>query len=134
MKYYVEDETSISGRIPSVELGDKADAFPVELSGGPRQRVAIARAPSMDPVALLFDEPTSALDPETVHEVLKVMTDLAEQGVTMVIVTHDIAFAGSTADRIGFSVEGNIVVDVPVEVAPGVDRPPRLAAFLENVT
>ncbi|MCP4384785.1 MAG: amino acid ABC transporter permease/ATP-binding protein [Hyphomicrobiales bacterium] len=120
--------------LTGVGLADKADAFPVELSGGQRQRVAIARAMSMEPVALLFDEPTSALDPETVNEVLKVMTDLAAQGVTMVIVTHEVGFARRSADRIVFMEGGRIVMDESVDKALGDNPPPRFAAFLNSVT
>ncbi len=113
-----------------VGLADKTEAYPVELSGGQRQRVAIARALSMDPIALLFDEPTSALDPETVGEVLAVMGDLARQGVTMVVVTHEVAFARKVADRIVFMEDGEKRMDLPVDEAFGPSAPPRFAAFL----
>ena len=113
-----------------VGLADKTDAFPVELSGGQRQRVAIARALSMDPIALLFDEPTSALDPETIGEVLAVMGELARQGVTMVIVTHEVHFAREVADRIVFMEDGEKRMDLPVADAFGPAAPPRFRAFL----
>jgi len=116
-----------------VELGHKCDAFPVELSGGQRQRVAIARALSMDPVALLFDEPTSALDPETVGEVLEVMVSLAREGVTMVVVTHELGFARRVGDRLVFMEDGRKYMDVPVEKAFGPDAPERFRRFLALV-
>ena len=119
--------------LAQVGLADKTMAFPVELSGGQRQRVAIARALSMDPVALLFDEPTSALDPETVGDVLSVMTDLAKSGVTMVIVTHELGFARRVADRIVFMEAGKKIMDLPIDKAFGPETPPRFRAFLDLV-
>lgn len=94
--------------LQQVNLDDHADAFPTSLSGGQQQRVAIARALAMDPKVMLFDEPTSALDPEMVGEVLNVMKDLANQGMTMVVVTHEMGFAKSVADRIWFMADGYI--------------------------
>ncbi|GEO70702.1 amino acid ABC transporter ATP-binding protein [Levilactobacillus acidifarinae] len=94
--------------LQQVNLDDHADAFPSSLSGGQKQRVAIARALAMDPKVMLFDEPTSALDPEMVGEVLNVMQDLATQGMTMVVVTHEMGFAKSVADRIWFMADGYI--------------------------
>ena len=99
-----------------VGLADKAGSMPAQLSGGQQQRVAIARALAMDPKVLLFDEPTSALDPEMINEVLEVMTDLARDGMTMVVVTHEMGFARSAAQRVVFMAEGRIV-----EVAPPQD-------------
>ena len=96
-----------------VGLADHADKFPGQLSGGQQQRVAIARALAMDPVALLFDEPTSALDPEMVGEVLDVMTALAKEGMTMMVVTHEMGFARSVASRVLFMDKGEIVEDSP---------------------
>lgn len=94
----------------------KKESYPSQLSGGQQQRVAIARALAMEPKLMLFDEPTSALDPELVGEVLKVMKDLAEEGMTMVIVTHEMKFAKEVADRIIFMADGVIVEDAnPVE-------------------
>lgn len=116
-----------------VGLADKVDAYPVELSGGQRQRVAIARALSMDPVALLFDEPTSALDPETVSEVLEVMTNLANEGVTMVVVTHEVGFARHVGDRLVFMEDGRKCMDVPVSAAFGAKAPERFKRFLALV-
>ena len=92
-----------------VGLADKADAMPAQLSGGQQQRVAIARALAMDPKVLLFDEPTSALDPEMINEVLDVMTGLARDGMTMVVVTHEMGFARSAAQRVVFMADGRIV-------------------------
>ncbi|WEV71655.1 amino acid ABC transporter ATP-binding protein [Lactobacillus sp. ESL0785] len=94
--------------LAQVGLADKADAFPASLSGGQQQRVAIARALAMDPEMMLFDEPTSALDPEMVGEVLKVMQDLAQKGMTMVVVTHEMGFAKNVADQVWFMADGYI--------------------------
>ena len=92
-----------------VGLEDKADAYPKQLSGGQQQRVAIARALAMNPDIMMFDEPTSALDPEMVGEVLSVMKELAAQGMTMVVVTHEMGFARDVADRVIFMADGYIV-------------------------
>ncbi|MBT2731356.1 amino acid ABC transporter ATP-binding protein [Carnobacterium sp. ISL-102] len=95
--------------LEQVGLSDKADAYPASLSGGQQQRVAIARALAMNPDVMLFDEPTSALDPEMVGEVLKVMQELADSGMTMVVVTHEMGFAKEVADRVVFMDDGYIV-------------------------
>ena len=95
--------------LEKVGLAHKADAYPVQLSGGQQQRVAIARAVAMDPKLMLFDEPTSALDPELVGEVLRVMRELAEQGMTMLVVTHELAFAREVADKVAFMDGGQII-------------------------
>ena len=95
--------------LKSVGLFDKADAYPASLSGGQQQRVAIARALAMEPKVMLFDEPTSALDPELVGEVLAVMKQLAESGMTMIVVTHEIGFAKEVADRVVFMDGGHII-------------------------
>lgn len=95
--------------LEKVGLLDKADVYPSSLSGGQKQRVAIARALAMKPEALLFDEPTSALDPEMVGEVLKVMKDLAKEGMTMIVVTHEMGFAREVCDRVIFMTDGEIV-------------------------
>ncbi len=95
--------------LEQVGLGDKADAYPASLSGGQQQRVAIARALAMKPDVMLFDEPTSALDPEMVGEVLKVMQDLAQSGMTMIVVTHEMGFAREVADQVWFMDGGQIV-------------------------
>lgn len=94
-----------------VGVADQADKYPAQLSGGQQQRVAIARALAMDPKALLFDEPTSALDPEMINEVLEVMRQLAREGMTMVVVTHEMGFARSAANRVVFMADGRIVED-----------------------
>ena len=103
------------GLLEKVGLADKAHAYPEELSGGQKQRIAIARALAMDPQLLLFDEPTSALDPELVGEVLKVIKQLASEGMTMVIVTHEMRFAEKVADLVVFMENGGIVEQGPPE-------------------
>ncbi|MGW3668807.1 amino acid ABC transporter ATP-binding protein [Streptomyces sp. NPDC005141] len=116
-----------------VGLADKADAYPQQLSGGQQQRVAIARALALEPKLLLFDEPTSALDPELVGEVLDVIKDLAHQGTTMIVVTHEIGFAREVADTVVFMDDGRIVEQgAPDDV---LDRPrqERTRAFLSKV-
>ncbi|MEU9094103.1 amino acid ABC transporter ATP-binding protein [Streptomyces sp. NPDC087901] len=108
-----------------VGLVGQADKFPAQLSGGQQQRVAIARALAMDPKALLFDEPTSALDPEMINEVLEVMQQLAREGMTMVVVTHEMGFARSAANRVVFMADGRIIEDRTPEdffTAPESDR------------
>jgi polar amino acid transport system ATP-binding protein len=116
-----------------VGLGDKHDAYPIHLSGGQQQRVAIARALAMDPKLMLFDEPTSALDPELVGEVLGTMKQLARDGMTMVVVTHEIGFAREVADRVVF-MDGGCVVEqgAPAEVL-GAPRHERTKSFLSHV-
>ena len=113
----------------------RTDKHPGELSGGQQQRVAIARALSMDPVVMLFDEPTSALDPEMVNEVLDVMTDLAGEGMTMMVVTHEMGFARRVADRVIFMDGGKIVEDCPKEQFFGnvEERAPRTRQFLSKI-
>ena len=103
-------ETIAEELLARVGLADKRDSYPRELSGGQQQRVAIARALAMNPKILLFDEPTSALDPELVGEVLVVMKDLATEGMTMVVVTHEMAFAKEVADRVIF-MDGGVIVE-----------------------
>ncbi|BBZ75866.1 ATP-binding protein [Mycolicibacterium anyangense] len=116
-----------------VGLGNKADAYPAQLSGGQQQRVAIARALAMDPKLMLFDEPTSALDPELVGEVLTVMKKLASEGMTMVVVTHEMGFAREVADQLVF-MDGGVIVEsgVPREVL-GNPQHDRTKAFLSKV-
>ena len=116
-----------------VGLSDKADAMPADLSGGQQQRVAIARALALDPQAILFDEPTSALDPEMIHEVLQVMTELASSGMTMVVVTHEMGFARSVADRVVFMDAGEIVEDASSDVFFSAPRTQRAAEFLSKI-
>ncbi len=116
-----------------IGLADKANEFPNMLSGGQKQRIAIVRALAMDPEGMLFDEPTSALDPEMVGEVLDLMRDLAKEGMTMAVVTHEMGFAREVADRVVFMADGKILEEgVPEEL---FDRPkdPRLQDFLSKV-
>jgi glutamine transport system ATP-binding protein len=119
--------------LAKVGLSDQANYYPLELSGGQQQRVAIARALAIKPKLMLFDEPTSALDPELRHEVLKVMQDLATEGMTMIVVTHEIRFAQSVGTRLLFIDEGGIQHDGPP--ATLLDQPPtaRLQDFLKHV-
>ncbi|RNF81780.1 amino acid ABC transporter ATP-binding protein [Streptomyces botrytidirepellens] len=116
-----------------VGLGDKASAYPRQLSGGQQQRVAIARALALEPELLLFDEPTSALDPELVGEVLDVIKDLADQGTTMIVVTHEIGFAREVADTVVFMDEGRIVEQGPPSEVLDHPRHERTKAFLSKV-
>lgn len=116
-----------------VGLQDKANVFPASLSGGQKQRAAIARALAMKPEIMLFDEPTSALDPEMVGEVLQVMKDLAHQGMTMVIVTHEMGFAREVADRVLFMDEGMIVEQGRPEEIFGNPQNERTKSFLSKV-
>jgi len=116
-----------------VGLGDRGDSYPLKLSGGQQQRVAIARALSMDPELMLFDEPTSALDPELVGEVLAVMRDLADQGMTMIVVTHEMAFAREVADRVIFMDGGVIVEQGPPAEVIGNPKEERTRTFLRRV-
>lgn len=117
-----------------VGLAEKETAHPPQLSGGQQQRVAIARALAMEPEAILFDEPTSALDPELVGEVLAVMKSLAEEGMTMVIVTHEIAFAREVADRAIFMDQGVIIEEGPAREMLSSPKQPRTQDFLRRVT
>ena len=119
--------------LEKVGLTDKAHVYPAQLSGGQKQRVAIARALAMNPEIMLFDEPTSALDPEMVGEVLNVMTDLADEGMTMVIVTHEMAFARDVADRVFFMDGGVILEQGSPEQVFGNPREAQTAEFLKRV-
>ena len=116
-----------------VGLSDKADSYPAQLSGGQKQRIAIVRALAMDPEVMLFDEPTSALDPEMVGEVLEVMRELAENNMTMVVVTHEMAFAREAATRILFMDEGKILEDAPPEEFFENPKNPRVKEFLSKI-
>lgn len=119
--------------LAKVGLADKASAYPNQLSGGQQQRVAIARALAMQPRIMLFDEPTSALDPEMIKEVLDVMQDLAEEGMTMVVVTHEMGFARQVADRILFMDAGQIIESgAPAQIFSAAQNP-RTAAFLSKI-
>ncbi|GGC14929.1 amino acid ABC transporter ATP-binding protein [Pseudoduganella buxea] len=116
-----------------VGLLAQQDKHPHQLSGGQQQRVAIARALAMDPVALLFDEPTSALDPEMINEVLDVMVDLAREGMTMMVVTHEMGFARKVANRVVFMDQGRIVEDCATEAFFGAPRSARAREFLARI-
>ena len=116
-----------------IGLADKADTYPNMLSGGQKQRIAIARALAMDPDVILFDEPTSALDPEMVGEVLELMKQLAKDGMTMVVVTHEMGFAREVASRVIFIDEGKIQEDEPPQEFFTNPRHPRLKAFLSKL-
>ncbi|BAM92311.1 glutamate/aspartate ABC transporter ATP-binding protein [Bradyrhizobium oligotrophicum S58] len=116
-----------------VGLKEQAQKFPAQLSGGQQQRVAIARALAMDPIAMLFDEPTSALDPEMISEVLDVMVDLAREGMTMMVVTHEMGFAKKVAHRVIFMDRGEIVEDAKKEDFFGKPRSERAQQFLSKI-
>ncbi len=116
-----------------VGLRSQADKFPGQLSGGQQQRVAIARALSMDPICMLFDEPTSALDPEMINEVLDVMVELAQEGMTMMVVTHEMGFARKVAHRVVFMDQGRIVEDDKKEAFFGSPRSERAQQFLSKI-
>ena len=116
-----------------VGLPDKADSYPAQLSGGPQQRIAIARALAMNPDVMLFDEPTSALDPEMVGEVLEIMKELADDGMTMVVVTHEMGFAREVATRVLFMDGGNIVEQNEPKEFFANPQHPRLKDFLSKV-
>ncbi|MFM7965843.1 MAG: amino acid ABC transporter ATP-binding protein, partial [Betaproteobacteria bacterium] len=116
-----------------VGLSVQAKKFPGQLSGGQQQRVAIARALCMDPMAMLFDEPTSALDPEMVNEVLDVMVALAGDGMTMMVVTHEMGFARKVSDRVIFMDSGKIVEDCNTDEFFGAPRSPRAQEFLSKI-
>ena len=116
-----------------VGLSDHKDKYPGQLSGGQQQRVAIARALSMDPIAMLFDEPTSALDPEMINEVLDVMVELAQEGMTMMVVTHEMGFARKVAHRVIFMDQGRIVEDAAKEDFFGKPRSDRAQQFLSKI-
>ena len=116
-----------------VGLEEKADAYPSQLSGGQKQRIAIIRALAMNPKLMLFDEPTSALDPEMVGEVLEVMKELADDGMTMAVVTHEMGFAREVGNRVLFMDEGKIVEQAPPAELFGSPKHPRLQEFLSKV-
>ncbi|GHB71720.1 arginine ABC transporter ATP-binding protein [Streptomyces cirratus] len=116
-----------------VGVGSQADKYPAQLSGGQQQRVAIARALAMDPKVMLFDEPTSALDPEMINEVLEVMQQLAREGMTMVVVTHEMGFARSAANRVVFMADGKIVEEAAPEQFFANPRSDRAKDFLSKI-
>lgn len=129
----VESEKIGHGLLTKVGLSDKANVYPDQLSGGQQQRVAIARALAMHPKVMLFDEPTSALDPEMVGEVLAVMKDLAREGMTMVVVTHEMGFAREVGDRVLFMDEGKILEEGTPEQLFGNPRNSRTRTFLSKI-
>lgn len=116
-----------------IGLADKASAYPAQLSGGQQQRAAIARAVAMKPAVMLFDEATSALDPEMVGEVLEVMKGLAKDGMTMLVVTHEMGFAREVGDRVVFMESGRMVEDGPVESFFTAPREERTRVFLSQI-
>ncbi len=119
--------------LKKVGLENRANAYPSQLSGGQKQRVAIVRALAMNPDVMLFDEPTSALDPELVGEVLNVMKDLANQGMTMICVTHEMGFAREVADRVIFMADGVIVEEASPQIMFTAPKDPRLQQFLKSI-
>ena len=133
----LKDKEAISKRadelLARVGLADKANVYPKSLSGGQQQRIAIARALAMDPDVILFDEPTSALDPEMIGEVLDVMKDLAESGMTMIVVTHEMRFAREVSSRTIFLDGGHIEEDKPSHELFAHPESPRLVSFLDKV-
>ena len=119
--------------LKKVGIPEKLNAYPSQISGGQQQRVAIARALAMNPRIMLFDEPTSALDPEMIKEVLDVMTDLAKEGMTMVVVSHEMGFARAAAKRIIFMDEGLIIEEAPPEILFTSPKQERTKRFLSKI-
>jgi polar amino acid transport system ATP-binding protein len=128
-----EAEDTARALLARVGLAEKTHAYPSQLSGGQQQRVAIARALAMKPKIMLFDEPTSALDPEMIGEVLSVMEDLAKDGMTMIVVTHEMGFARHVADRVLFMDQGRIVEQAPPEQFFTSPQTPRAQQFLKQI-
>ena len=130
-----KDEADVKAEdlLRMVGLLDKAENYPSQLSGGQKQRIAIARSLAMNPDVMLFDEPTSALDPEMVGEVLSIMKELAEEGMTMVVVTHEMGFAREVASRVMFMAEGNVLEQGAPDEFFGNPKNPRLKDFLSKV-
>jgi glutamate transport system ATP-binding protein len=128
-----EARTRAAALLERVGIPEKADAYPADLSGGQQQRVAIARALAMDPRLMLFDEPTSALDPEMIREVLDVMRDLAREGMTMIVVTHEMGFAREVCDSIVFIDDGRIVEQGPPEEFFSAAKSPRAKEFVDKI-
>ena len=132
-KSQAEAEQQAMRLLERVGLADRAGAYPNQLSGGQKQRIAIVRALCMEPEVMLFDEPTSALDPEMVGEVLEVMKELAKDGMTMVVVTHEMGFAREVADRVIFMAEGKIVEEGTPQDIFSMPKQPRTREFLAKV-
>ena len=128
-----EAEAKAMSLLERVGLADRADAYPSQLSGGQKQRVAIVRALAMEPEVMLFDEPTSALDPEMVGEVLEVMKQLAHEGMTMVVVTHEMGFAREVGNRVLFMADGKLLEENTPQELFGNPQHPRLQDFLRKV-
>lgn len=133
LKTQAEAEEAASALLKRVGLGDKAGSYPVQLSGGQKQRIAIVRALAMEPNVMLFDEPTSALDPEMVGEVLAVMKELADEGMTMVVVTHEMGFAREVATRVLFMDDGQIMEEAEPDRFFDHPQNARLQDFLSRV-
>ncbi len=133
LKTKEEAEKTARQLLERIGLSDKADAYPSKISGGQKQRIAIVRALAMNPDVMLFDEPTSALDPEMVGEVLQVIKELAKEGMTMVVVTHEMGFAREVADRVIFMDEGKIYEEGTPEDIFDNPQTPRLQQFLNSV-
>ena len=129
----VEAEKHALELLDRVGLKDRADAYPIQLSGGQKQRVAIVRALAMEPEVMLFDEPTSALDPEMVGEVLDVMKELAKEGMTMVVVTHEMGFAREVGNRLLFMADGKLLEQGDPKELFDHPKNPRLQDFLSKV-
>ena len=132
-KTQAEAEAKAMELLARVGLADRADAYPIQLSGGQKQRVAIVRALAMEPDVMLFDEPTSALDPEMVGEVLDVMEGLAKEGMTMVVVTHEMGFAREVGNRVLFMADGKLLEEGSPADIFGNPQHPRLQDFLSKV-
>ena len=132
-KAQAEAEAKAMELLARVGLADRADAYPIQLSGGQKQRIAIVRALMMEPEVMLFDEPTSALDPEMVGEVLEVMKELAQAGMTMVVVTHEMGFAREVGNRVLFMADGKLLEEGTPEQIFGNPQNPRLQDFLSKV-
>ena len=128
-----EAEEKAKALLARVGLGDRADAYPIQLSGGQKQRIAIVRAMMMEPEVMLFDEPTSALDPEMVGEVLEVMKELANEGMTMVVVTHEMGFAREVGNRVLFMADGQLLEQGTPDQIFDTPKHPRLQDFLSKV-
>ena len=128
-----EADDTATALLRRVGLEEKADAYPAQLSGGQKQRIAIVRALAMKPKLMLFDEPTSALDPEMVGEVLEVMKELAQEGMTMVVVTHEMGFAREVGSRVLFMADGKLLEEGPPADIFGNPQHPRLQDFLSKV-
>jgi ABC-type polar amino acid transport system ATPase subunit len=128
-----EAETTARALLERVRIPDKAGNYPANLSGGQQQRVAIARALAMQPKIMLFDEPTSALDPEMINEVLDVMTDLAKEGMTMMVVTHEMGFARRVAHRVVFMDAGRVVEEANPEAFFAAPKSDRAKDFLSKI-